>query len=121
MSAANFPINVKQGSTWAMSMTFTDSNGNPIDVSGWTFAGQIRAEYDSATILASMTFAGGSSSNIMVATISAATSASIPVNASTDYHLTPTKYAYDIKATKQDLSEDPILQGTAIITPGVTK
>lgn len=48
-------FHIYRGDDWARTITFADPAGAVIDVSSRTFAAQIRATADSATILATMT------------------------------------------------------------------
>lgn len=45
-----------RGDDWALRHEFVDEDGVDMDVSGWTFSGQFRADADDDTVLGSMTF-----------------------------------------------------------------
>jgi hypothetical protein len=51
------PVNltIEQGSTWSVSLTFTDGNKQPIDLTLYTFTAQIRPSYSSTTVTATFT------------------------------------------------------------------
>lgn len=117
-----FNILVNQGATYSMQLTFTDSSSNPLDVSAWTFQGQIRNTYSTSGTEASFAFGPGSQTNIVLVTISATDTAAITVLPATTYNNPKyTYYTYDIQATKADLTVVRILQGTALISAEVTR
>ena len=54
MSRTDFDL--VRGDTFKKRLTFQDANEDPIDVSGYTFAGQVRADPDDEEALADFTF-----------------------------------------------------------------
>jgi hypothetical protein len=120
MSAALFPITIEQGVTFTLPLSFT-LDGAPLDVSTWTFEGQIRSDYSDPTILASFVFTAGLSSNEVTASITAANTALIPVNPATNFEVTPTLYCYDIIATLPDhVTVTRYMYGPVVVSPEVT-
>jgi hypothetical protein len=120
MAAGTKNIVIEQGSTFSMKMTFTDSVNAPIDVSSWTFKGQIKESASSTTTTADFSFANSSNTNDKVVTLSPLITAGIPAAASTGATKKNKIYAYDIEATKGDGTVVRILQGTATLSPEVT-
>jgi hypothetical protein len=51
------PVNltIEQGNTWSASLTFTDGNKQPIDLTPYIFTAQIRPSYSSSTVTATFT------------------------------------------------------------------
>jgi len=56
MAAGKLNLIIEQGTTYTKTLTFKDGAGVPLDITGWTFDGQIRRTYNSSDILASFTF-----------------------------------------------------------------
>lgn len=121
MAAASLDITVEQGATFSMQLTFNDATPLPIDVSAWTFTGQIRTKYDAPAIIASFTFTAGVSSNQKIVTLTDIVTEGIPVAPASNYKSKPTFYAYDIFAALPGGVADKILTGTASVVPAVTK
>ena len=46
MTAGTYNMTIEQGATLSLSMTFKDDEGSVIDLSSYSFASQIREEYD---------------------------------------------------------------------------
>ena len=51
--SANLDFELDQGASFEYLMTFTDENAAPVDVSSWTFSGQIKRREDDTDALAS--------------------------------------------------------------------
>ncbi len=119
--ANTLDIEIKQGETFQRLLSFTDSLNAPIDITSWTFAGQIRQTYSSTTILASFTFDNtGLPNNQIYMKLSAVQTSAITVPKASSYERTITNYTYDVEAS-QPIVVERILQGTANISPEVTK
>lgn len=125
MAAGNLDILVEQGATFSMRLVLSDSVGSGIDLTGWTFRGQIRSKYDSGTILASFTATidpdqvtnPGAVDFEMADTVTEA----ITVLPATNYNKKNTPYAYDIEGEDPDGNVYRIVQGVANISPEVTR
>jgi nitrogen fixation protein FixH len=52
---ATVHLTIEQGSTWSASLTFTDGNNQPIDLTPYIFKAQIRPAYSSTTVTATFT------------------------------------------------------------------
>ena len=50
MSAGKYSFNIEQGSTVDFELSYKDSNGNPIDLSGYQARMQLRPDIDSDTV-----------------------------------------------------------------------
>lgn len=59
MSAVNIPLTIEQGATYRKKLTWKDSAGDPIDISGYTARMHIREEKDSSNTLIELTDANG--------------------------------------------------------------
>jgi hypothetical protein len=69
-------LGLYQGDDFSMTLTITDSAGNPIDISAGTVAAQIRATRTSTTVAG--TFAASIAVNVVTLALSAAQSTSLP-------------------------------------------
>lgn len=78
MSPANLPINIRIGDTETISVAVQDSAGAPVNITGRTYAAQMRSTTGASTVLATFTCsivsgAGGT----LTASLSAATTAAL--------------------------------------------
>jgi hypothetical protein len=122
MAAASLDILVEQGATFSRVLTIKDSSGNPINITGWTFAGEIRATAPSGTILANFAFSIINAALGQVSwTLDATTSAGIAVLPAPSYIRLISNYTYDINATHLDGTVERLLQGTCQVSPEVTR
>lgn len=121
MAAGTLDIRIEQGTSFQQTLTFNDEAGEPIDVSTWIFAGQIRATYSSSSVIKPFVFIPGGDTNQVIMSMTAANTALIPVDPTNNFKIKPTYYCYDIIVTKLDMTVDRILEGAAIIIPTVTR
>jgi len=78
MAPANLPLNIRIGDTETISVAIKDSTGAAVNITGRTYASQIRSTTDATTVLATFTCsivsgAGGT----LTASLSAATTAAL--------------------------------------------
>lgn len=121
MTAGILDINIEQGSTFSIGLTFTNSNGTALDVSLWEFEAQIRTTYESSVILGSFTFTAGASVDQVSMSLTSTETALLPALPTQSYKITDSPYAYDVFATLPDTSVMKILQGTVNLIPRVTR
>lgn len=120
--AATKKLEIDQGATFPLGLTIKDADLVAIDISAWTFRGQIREFPESSTTLASFSFDITDGPNGQVtASLSAAVTAAIPVPDSKSSSRRVAKYAYDIEAVRADGSVIRLLEGIAEVSPEVTK
>lgn len=127
MSAASYDIKIDQGSDFSMTLTFKDASGNLLNLTGFIFNGQLRANFSSPSIIASFTFDILDQNNPLtlgqvVVEMSAATSTAIPVPGIVgNSTLRPiSKFIYDIEATFAGITKR-WLQGAVSLSPEVTR
>jgi hypothetical protein len=48
-TAGTYNITMDQGAQWTLTVVYEDSNGNPIDLTGYTAKMQLRRKFDSST------------------------------------------------------------------------
>jgi hypothetical protein len=78
MAPANLPINIRIGDTETISVAIQDSAGAPVNITGRTYAAQIRSTTDSSTVLATFTCAIVSGAGgTLTASLSASTTAAL--------------------------------------------
>lgn len=122
MPAAYHRITVEQGASFALDLTYADSAGDPIDLTGYSGRGQIRLTAQTNTTLASfaVTITDAVAGEVTV-TLSASAlvgNAAIVGLAHDDY----THAVYDIELyTAQDADVIRLLHGPCRISPEVTK
>lgn len=132
MSAGTANIYIEQGSTFRMTLTLRAPvispapEGLPIDLTGLTFTGQIRATATKTDILASFDFEildqmDPDTKGMVIVTMDAETTSEIPVKTNSTPEKTNTVYAYDIESTSVGGDTQRWLQGTATISPEVTR
>lgn len=114
-------LRIEQGATWTRVFTFVDGNDDPIDVTGWTFRGQVRKSFNSTTALADFSFSASDADNKKVFTITDTETAGIPVNPPTGNARNSSFYLYDIEAVKDDGTVERLFQGKAEVSPEVTR
>jgi len=77
-SPATYPLTVRIGDTETVSVTLQDSDGAPINITGRTYAAQIRATADAASPLATFTCTiTSAAAGTFACTLSAATTAAL--------------------------------------------
>jgi len=105
-------IVVDQGTDYSAGIDVTDSDGDALDLTGYTAAGQIRKSYASSTAV-----------NFTVAVANPATSGVVNIsltNAQTNA-MKAGRYLYDVEITSSGGTKTRVLEGQIEITPGVTQ
>jgi hypothetical protein len=111
MAPANLPLQIRIGDTETVSVTIQDAAGAPVNISGRTYAAQIRTTTDAATALATFTCAIVSgAAGTLTATLSAATTAA----------LTPGLGVWDLEETS-GTTVTTLLSGPVTIVQDVTR
>jgi hypothetical protein len=78
MAPANLPLQIRVGDTETVSVTILDENEQPVDITGRSYAAQIRTTTDASTALATFTCAIVSGpAGTLTATLSSATTAAL--------------------------------------------
>lgn len=107
MPATQYNLLVEQGATLTATLTVTNSDGTPFNLTGYTAAGKIRAGYTDDTALVSLTFAIPSpATGVITLSLTAAQTAALPV----------TRGVYDVTITSGSTALR-ILQGSVTISP----
>lgn len=104
-------IYIDQGCDFSITIDVTDAAGNVLDMTDYTAEAQIRKTYSSSSVTATFSTAinevGG---QVNVSLTSTQTSA-----------IESGRYVYDVNITDASGSTSRVVEGQAIITPGVTR
>lgn len=102
---------IDQGSTFSTTVDLTDENDDPIDLSTYTGAGQIRKHYTSSTSVPFSVALGGATGSITISLTATQTS-----------NLVAGRYVYDVELTSQGSGAiSRVLEGIVTVTPQVTR
>jgi len=104
-------LTVDQGSTFKANIDVTDSDGNELDLTGYTVAGQIRKSYYSLTQVNFTAFV----SNPVNGTIE------ISLTSEQTNNMKAGRYVYDVEITSASGDITRVLEGQVEVTPGVTR
>lgn len=125
MSAAQYNMNVNQGEDFELQIIIKDDTGTPIDLTGNSYAGQIRKEYDSSSVAANFVCTIGdqiTDPGLLFVRLPNSTTSAIPCDPATEENPRPvTKFIYDLEETKPDLTITRILEGIVNVSPNVTR
>lgn len=102
-------ITIDQGTDFSTSIDITDDNGDPIDVSAYTGAAQIRKHYTSSNSY-SFTVTTSSSGQVVLS-----------MNAATTANIAAGRYVYDCELTSNSNTVSRIIEGIVTVTPQVTR
>ena len=120
----NRDITVYQGATFQIQLEIKNSLGVPLNLTGYTFRGQIRRTVSFSAIEASFTFTIAdqiTDTGKVTCVISATDTAAIVVDTSSTFQRKTTKMAYDIESEDGSGFVTRWLQGVADIVPEATK
>jgi hypothetical protein len=122
MPAATLNITVEQGSHYEIQLTVNDENDDPIDLTGFEFAGQIRAKSSKTESLADFDFEiTDAAAGLVRAFIISDDTAAIPVKAPSGELRGSSVYVYDIEYGPAAGERYRLLQGTATVSGEVTR
>ena len=100
---------IDQGSTYTTTITLTDDDGNPLDLTGYTGAGQIRKHYTSSSYTA------------FTVTITALTGeVTLSLSATQTANMSAGRYQYDVELTT-GATVSRVLEGIVTVTPECTR
>lgn len=112
--AGKYAVTIEQGATWLLTVTWNDSNGDPVNLTGYTAVATVKTTYGgTALITASSTGGtitlGGAAGTIAINVPYATTGA---VSAQTG--------VWDLELTSGGGVRTRLLEGAATITPEVS-
>jgi len=102
---------IDQGSDFSITVDVTNSDGSVLDLSGYSAAAQMRKTYTSSSV--SATFSTSISEASGQVTLSLTDTQTTALN--------PGRYLYDLNITSSGGQTSRVVEGQAIITPGVTR
>ena len=110
-SPANYPLTVRIGDTETVTLNLQDADGVAINITGRTYAAQIRETADASSVLASFTcVVSNGAGGVMTATLPAATTAA----------LSPGTAVFDLQETNSGVVTT-LLAGPVSIVQDVTR
>lgn len=104
-------IFIDQGSDYSNIVTVTASNGQPLNLTGYTVASQLRKSYSSSTAYSFSASILSAASGRVRLQLSATQSESIP----------PGRYLYDVEVSSSAGGKTRVVEGIATITPQITQ
>jgi hypothetical protein len=104
-------IFIDQGSDYSNIVTVTASNGQPLNLTGFTVASQLRKSYSSSVAYSFSASILSPALGRVRLQLSATQSEAIP----------PGRYLYDLEVTSSGGSKTRVVEGIATITPQITK
>ena len=103
---------IDQGTDYSITVDCTDSAGEVLDLTGYTAAAQMRKTYSSSTISATFATSINASAGQVTLTLTDTQTSGLESG----------RYVYDLNITKtSDSSITRVVEGQAILTPGVTR
>ena len=109
--AALSNIYIDQGADFTTVISLTDSNNEALNLTGYSALAQIRKTYGSTTIAATFGTALTTNTGQVTLTLTDTVTAA----------MTSGRYVYDVLLTDGSGDKTRVLEGQAILTPGVSK
>ena len=104
-------IYIDQGSDFSTTISLTDSNGDILVLTGYSALAQIRKSHGSNTVAATFGAALSADSGQVTLTLTDTVTAA----------MTSGRYVYDVLLTDASGDKTRVLEGQAILTPGVSR
>lgn len=101
---------VDQGSTFVTTLNLTDADDNPLDLTSYTGAAQLRKHYTSSTST-SFTVATGGNTGVLTLSLTANSTA----------NLTAGRYMYDVEIIDSSNNVTRVVEGIVTVTPNITR
>ena len=110
--AGKYNFSIDQGATLLKTIAIQSAPGVALNITGYTFRGQMREDYDSATVVATfaITITNAATGTIQVSLTDTITAA-----------ITAGTYLYDIEYVDPAGSVTRLLEGKATVKPEVTR
>ena len=109
--AALSNIYIDQGSDFSTVISLTDSNNDALNLTGYSALAQIRKTYGSTTIAATFTTVLTTDSGQLTMSLTDVVTAA----------MTSGRYVYDVLLTDGSGDKTRVLEGQAVLTPGVSR
>jgi hypothetical protein len=108
-------LTFSQGATWKLSMTYTNSTGDPIDLTNYAARMQARPSYESDTTVLNLANGTGITLGGTAGTIN------LLVAATTTATIGAAQYVYDLEIASASNEVTRVIEGTLQVTPEVTR
>lgn len=102
---------IDQGTDFSVTVDVTDTDGSVLDLDGYTASAQIRKTYTSSSV--SATFGTSISANAGQVTLTLSDTVTAGLSAG--------RYVYDLNIESSGGQVTRVVEGQAIVTPGVTR
>ena len=109
--AARADILIDQGTTSETVVTVTDTNGDVVNLTGYTANAQIRKHHTSSSATKTFTISNGGTNGQLTLQLNAANTAAI----------TEGRYVYDVKVTSGSSVISRVVEGLVTVNPSVTR
>lgn len=121
MSAAIHDITIEQGATFTRQITMRQSNGSPMDLTGYIGRAMVRKTYGATSPSATftVTFDTDRTTGVVTLTLSATQTAAIPAGESVDG--LDSQYVWDFELEDATGVVMRVLKGACYIDPEATK
>ncbi len=106
---SNFTID--QGSSFSALVDVTDSDGDALNLAGYTASGQIRKTYSSSTFTAFTAIVSNAIGGVVAISLSATQTGALKAG----------RYVYDVEITSASGDITRVVEGQIEVTPGVTR
>lgn len=115
MTAGIYNATIDQGSVWTVILVYTDSNGAPVNLTGFTAALQLRQNYNSDVADLTLTTANGG-----ISIVGVTGTITVTATAAQTGDLDPGFYVYDLELTSgSNISR--LIQGQLTVAEQVTR
>lgn len=102
---------IDQGTDYSVTVDVTDSSGDILNLTGYTASSQIRKTYGSSTV----------SATFSTSIAEAAGQVTLSLTDTQTTGLSAGRYVYDLNITSGGGTTTRVVEGQAIVTPGVTR
>jgi hypothetical protein len=102
---------IDQGIDFTTTVTLTNENNLPYDLTGYTVASQIRKNYASSTATATFSVVHDDTGGVVTLSLSNAITADIE----------PGRYLYDVEITSGSGTITRVVEGIVTVTAGITR
>lgn len=101
---------IDQGTTFSSTVTLTDTNGDPIDLSDYTGAAQMRKSYTSSSRTVFTVSLGGANGTI-----------TLSLSANATANIDGGRYLYDVELTDSSSKVSRVFEGIVTVNPNITR
>ena len=112
---ATLDLTFPQGATWKLALTWRDSDNDPVNLSGYTAAMQIRRRASAPVVLSAATGGAG----ITLGGVAGTVAVTFPATDTDD--VKSGRYVYDLELTSAGGEVTRLIEGTVTVTPEVTQ